>query len=155
MIERPLGGRARAVAGPVLARRLAGGLGIVGPGRVVGVGVGRGVRVAAEQHDAGDGRAHALLVGVGVGGAEDRLVGGGDGGDHVVESDALGGQPLAQEVDGELGGDLAGPVAAHAVGDDERAVDGQRVVLVARPDAAGIGRDAPADGGHYCASSTV
>ena len=61
----------------------------------------------------------------------------------------------AQEVDGEGAGDLAGAVAAHPVGDDEHVRLGEEVVLVVGPDAARVGGRAPAQLGHYCASSTV
>ncbi len=60
-----------------------------------------------------------------------------------------------QADDGHLAGDLAGEVAAHAVGDDEEAVTGVRVVFVLRAELALVGGAAPAQQGHHCASSTV
>ena len=105
--------------------------------------------------EGGDRRAHALLVGVADGGAVDVAVDLGDRRDDLLEVGAGGAEAGAQEVDGERAGDLAGAVAAHPVGDDEDVRLGEEVVLVVGPDPPGVGRRAPAQLGHYCASSTV
>jgi hypothetical protein len=108
-----------------------------------------------DQHEPGDGRAHAVLVGVVVGGAEDVGVGVGDRGDDVVERRARHAQPAPQQVDRDRRRHLAGAMATHPVGDDEHPLVGEDVVLVLGPDAAGVGGDPPGEAGHYWASSTV
>ena len=59
-----------------------------------------------------------------------------------------------QRVDGDLGRDLAAPVAAHAVGDGEQAVGLQDAVLVDLADLADVGGRAVRELGHS-SSSTV
>ena len=71
-------------------------------------------------------------------------------------------ESLPDAVDGDLAGDLAGLVAAHAVGDDERRVGDEEVVLVLGPNAAVVGGRSDAQLSHrrrhparHCASITV
>ena len=73
----------------------------------------------------------------------------------VVEVGARRAEPGPQEVDGDGAGDLAGAVAAHAVGDGEDVRLGEEVVLVVGADPSRIGGRAPAQRGHYWASRTV
>ena len=82
-------------------------------------------------------------------------VGLGDRPDDGVEVDAGRAEAGPQEVDGDGAGHLAGPVPAHAVGHGEDLRPGEEVVLVVGSDASRVGRRPPAQGGHYCASSTV
>ena len=57
-------------------------------------------------------------------------------------------EALADAVDRDLAGDLAGLVTAHAVGDDERGRRDEQVVLVLGPDAARVGRRSDAQLSH-------
>ena len=123
-------------------------------GRLNGA-VDRCVAVGGDDRQGGDRRAHALLVRVAERGPVDVAVDLGDRRDDLLEVVAASAQAGAQEIDGEGAGDLTGAVAAHAVGDDEDVRLGEEVVLVVGPDASGIGRRAPAQLRHYCASSTV
>ena len=127
----------------------------VGASASASAGAGSGRRPVGDDDQRRDRRAHALLVGVAVGGPEDVAVGLGDRRDHGVEVGARRAEPGPQEVDGDGAGHLAGAVAAHAVGDGEDLRPGEEVVLVVGTDASRVGRRAPAQRGHYCASRTV
>ena len=119
--------------------------------RVVLVDVGlsaTGERVG-DDRDRGDRRAHATLGRVGDRRPEDVAVGGGDRVDHVGgRREIVFGQAGGDPLDGEFAGDLAGLVAAHAVGDDEDAVAGEDVVLVVRTELSGVGGGAPTELSH-------
>ena len=74
---------------------------------------------------------------------------------------AIAREALPDPVDGDLAGDLAGLVAAHPVGDDERRVGDEEVVLVLRPHPALVGGRSDPEFSHcrrparHCASITV
>jgi hypothetical protein len=92
-------------------------------------------RLAAERvvddGDRGDGGAHAGTVGVVERSVVDLDVRFVDRGHEVVEGvGPVDGETFAQPVHGHLAGDLAGQVAAHAVGDDEQPVTRVGVVFV-------------------------
>jgi hypothetical protein len=109
----------------------------------------REVRAFADEEHAGDGGAHALVARVALGLLEDLQVGQLDPGDqavglvvaravHLVRPGGLGIlagalEEVANDGDGELAGDLAGSVAAHAVGDDVEVLvlhDGERILVL-------------------------
>ena len=58
-------------------------------------------------------------------------------------------------VEGDVAGDLAAGVAAHAVGDREQGDGGEDAVLVDAAQAPDVGGRAPAQPGHHTASRTV
>ncbi|UUZ44830.1 hypothetical protein LP422_21565 [Janibacter limosus] len=90
----------------------------------------------------GRGRAHALVLGVGVDGREDPLVG-----RDQLPGDVVGGQLVARgelphRLDDDAAGDLARSVATHPVGDHEDPTLGERGVLVEGAHPTGVGRGA-------------
>ncbi len=92
--------------------------------RVADVGESEDLFAEGVSHDRerGDGGAHAVRVGVADRLVEDLVVGGADGGDDFVDGVfCVVGEQFAHAFDSESAGDLAGLVAAHAVGDDEQA----------------------------------
>ncbi len=125
--------------------------------------VGDGQQLVAVVIDDGEGHdrgAHAGQLGVAGPGLVDGPVGLLDRVDEPVDGVLVEGP--GDGVAGDLGGDLAAPVAAHAVGDGPQAhvVAGDELVLVAGADAPDVGGAAPAQpraagaGGHT-SSSTV
>ena len=106
--------------------------------------------------DRGDGRAHPRLVGVVHRTVEDLVVGLVDRCDELVEG-VLGvaGQVVAKSFDRHLAGDLAGQVAAHAVGDDEQVLADVVVVLVLGTQLPFVCGGAPPQLGHHWASKIV
>ena len=135
----------RDLAEPAVAQHVAAGVADVDDAERFAV-----VRVG-DDGDRGDGRAHPGLVGVGDRALVDVGVGVVDRLHQIVERALrLGarGQLLAEVRHRHLARDLAGEVAAHAVGDDEQARTGEHVVLVLRPELPGVGRRAPAQLGH-------
>ena len=110
----------------------------------------RGVCGLGDDEQARERRAHALLVDVLGGGAEDLAVRVDDRGEHVVERTDRGAETGLELLDGERAGDLAGLVAAHAVGHGEEVGLDEDAVLVLLTDPTRIGPHAPFEDGHQC-----
>ena len=111
--------------------------------------VDHGDGVAALGVDQGHGAqrgAHAGELGIVGRPLDDRPVGLLHGGDEHVGAGRA--ELVLEGLDGEVAGDLARLVAAHAVGDGEEAVDRQEGVLVGLADLADVGGRAPGEAGH-------
>ena len=120
--------------------------------------------VGAEHHQRGQRGSHALVIGAGVRCLEDRGVGFDDGGDDDSDVAGTGSQPVADDARGDVAGDFAGLMSAHAIGDTEDHRLGDEGVFVPGAHLPDIGRRAPAHRrligerdviAHYSASNTV
>ena len=129
-----------------------------GVGGPSAVGVAVGGRRDGDDEQAGDRGAHALLVGVGGGGAV-KISPLASAIAATTSSRSTPGvaEAALQQVDGEGAGHLAGPVPAHPVGDGEHAVgSARRLSSFCRAGSRPGSVAAPQRSvGHYCASSTV
>jgi hypothetical protein len=105
--------------------------------------------VITDHGDRRDGRAHARVAGVGDRGPEDVAVGRADRRHDVLgRRQRVAAQQFGDPLDGDQAGHLAGLVAAHPVGHDERVRGDEQVVLVGRADLARVGGRADAEIGH-------